>query len=120
MENKIKKQPPIYLQNNWRDLHHKLLYAFLKRKCVLDKYAHNCRMNKYTIIRDANFDTLVKEHGIMKALNVYPFNHINCAFNWSETKEGSDFWFNLYVEFVKFLGKRKKQFFEEYEERFGK
>jgi hypothetical protein len=120
MENKIKKQPPIYLQNNWRDLRHKLLYAFLKRKCVLYKYAHNCRMSSYVGIRDANFDTLVKEHGIMKALNVYPFKHINSAFNWSETKEGSVFWFHLYEEFVDLLNKRKKQFFEEHEERFCK
>ena len=76
----------------------KLLYKFLKKKCVLYAYITNV-MEQRRVYDDVK--KFHKKGDILGIINLF-YSSISCSFDWLDTKEGFRFWRHLNFEFFKF------------------
>ena len=76
----------------------KKLYKFLKKKCVLYAYINNVMEQN-----GGNYGIreLYEKSDILGIIN-FCNSSIYSSFDWLDTKEGYDFWFNLHHEFMRF------------------
>ena len=76
----------------------KKLYKFLKKECALKAYIDNVmKQHRY----DYYFAKLYEKSDILGIIN-FCNSSIYSSFDWLDTKEGYDFWFNLHHEFMRF------------------
>lgn len=69
------------------------LLSFLIKKKALTNYLNNICENKFIIFSSYKTENL--------PINMFYCNDIACAFIWSETKEGWDYWNTLDIEYEK-------------------
>ena len=69
------------------------LMSFLIKKKALRNYLNNVSEEKFIVLCGCKLKNLPDR--------VFYCNDIGCAFIWRYTKEGSDYWSKLYVEYEK-------------------
>lgn len=94
---------------------YKLLYTFLMENGMLSTYCKRVRDFRREC-GDTNIPTNCKDvlYGVLErylntyeeTLEFFPARY-NCAFRWSDTPEGSDFWGKNHDKWLRFLSNRK-------------
>ena len=83
----------------------KLLYKFLKKKCMLIPYINNVmEQNK----GNDDVKKFYEKSDILGIIDLF-YSSIYSSFSWDYTKEGVWFWHNLHLEFMQF---KEEQFFD--------